>query len=166
MAGIKNMAWAFEKDPASTDRRRRAEVQGELYESNEKLNLLNKAVRKYKNLYIGESDDDDGKCSNMWLLHKEIQNRIERKTHHMVCWYTYLDRIGSCPSSPWCAWSSKASDRKLAAANFGSARASSRSYKNLQHAGNHCRCQDRRQRRLPNSSFQVRQVGWSMRSQR
>lgn len=62
MAGIKNMAWAFEKDPASTDRRRRAEVQGELYESNEKLNLLNKAVRKYKNLYIGESDEDDGKC--------------------------------------------------------------------------------------------------------
>lgn len=61
MAGIKNMAWAFEKDPASTDRRRRAEVQGELYESNEKLNLLNKAVRKYKNLYIGESDEDDGK---------------------------------------------------------------------------------------------------------
>lgn len=61
LAGIKNMAWAVEKDPSSTDRRRRAEVQGELYESNEKLNLLNKAVRKYKNLYIGESDDDDGK---------------------------------------------------------------------------------------------------------
>jgi hypothetical protein len=63
MAGIKNMAGAFDKNPSSVDRRRRAEVQSELSESVEKLNLLNKAVRKYKNLYIGESDEDDGKCN-------------------------------------------------------------------------------------------------------
>ncbi|KAI9285195.1 kinase-like domain-containing protein [Umbelopsis sp. AD052] len=68
LAGIKNMAWAVEKDPSSTDRRRRAEVQGELYESNEKLNLLNKAVRKYKNLYIGESDDDDDELETVPAL--------------------------------------------------------------------------------------------------
>ncbi|KAG2183559.1 hypothetical protein INT43_006565 [Umbelopsis isabellina] len=59
MAGIKNMAGAFDKNPSSVDRRRRADVQNELSESVEKLNLLNKAVRKYKNLYLGEGDDED-----------------------------------------------------------------------------------------------------------
>lgn len=60
MAGIKNMAGAFDRNPSSVDRRRRADVQSELSESVEKLNLLNKAVRKYKNLYLGEGDDEDG----------------------------------------------------------------------------------------------------------
>ncbi|KAJ2955208.1 hypothetical protein NQZ79_g8761 [Umbelopsis isabellina] len=57
--GIRKLASTFESDPSIVDRRRMAEVQGQLSESNEKINLLNKAVRKYKNLYIGEEDEDE-----------------------------------------------------------------------------------------------------------
>ena len=55
---IRHMADLFERDP-SGDRKRRSEIQGQLHESNEKLNLLKKALRKYKSLYIDEGDDDD-----------------------------------------------------------------------------------------------------------
>lgn len=59
--GTKKLAQAYGADPASqTDRRRRHEVSLNLAESNEKIALLKKAVQKYKNLYIGEGDDDDG----------------------------------------------------------------------------------------------------------
>ncbi|RUS13112.1 hypothetical protein BC937DRAFT_86329, partial [Endogone sp. FLAS-F59071] len=58
--GTKKLAHAYGADPASqTDRRRRHEVSLNLAESNEKIALLKKAVQKYKNLYIGEGDDDD-----------------------------------------------------------------------------------------------------------
>lgn len=55
--GIRKLASTFERDPSIVDRRRISEVQGQLSESNEKIKLLNKAVRKYKNLYIGEEDE-------------------------------------------------------------------------------------------------------------
>ncbi|GAB5590900.1 Serine/threonine kinase [Umbelopsis nana] len=58
--GIRKLASTFERDPSIVDRRRIAEVQSQLYESKEKIKLLNKAVRKYKNLYIGEEDEDEG----------------------------------------------------------------------------------------------------------
>ncbi|CAO3617229.1 unnamed protein product [Mucor fragilis] len=59
LAGIKTMADVMDRDPSLSDRRRRTELQGQMYESIEKLNLLTKALRKYKSLYIGEGDDDD-----------------------------------------------------------------------------------------------------------
>lgn len=59
LAGIKTMADVMDKDPSLSDRRRRLELQGQMYESIEKLNLLTKALRKYKSLYIGERDEDD-----------------------------------------------------------------------------------------------------------
>lgn len=59
LAGIKTMADVLDKDPSLSDRKRRHELQGQMYESIEKLNLLTKALRKYKSLYIGEGDDDD-----------------------------------------------------------------------------------------------------------
>lgn len=59
LGGIKTMADLLGRDPSSTDRKRRSELQGQMYESIEKLNLLTKALRKYKSLYIGEGDDDD-----------------------------------------------------------------------------------------------------------
>ncbi|KAG0175116.1 Serine/threonine kinase [Apophysomyces sp. BC1015] len=59
LAGFKNMATLLDKEPSITDRRNRGEVQGQLYESIEKLSLLNRALRKYKGLYIGEGDEDD-----------------------------------------------------------------------------------------------------------
>ncbi|GAA5799034.1 hypothetical protein HPULCUR_004443 [Helicostylum pulchrum] len=59
LAGIKTMADVLDRDPSLSDRKRRHELQGQMYESIEKLNLLTKALRKYKSLYIGEGDDDD-----------------------------------------------------------------------------------------------------------
>ncbi|KAI9474879.1 hypothetical protein BDB00DRAFT_943563 [Zychaea mexicana] len=59
LTGIKTMAAALERDPSAGDRRQRGEVQGQLYESIEKRNLLDKALKKYKGLYIGEGDEDD-----------------------------------------------------------------------------------------------------------
>lgn len=57
LAGIKTMADVVDRNPS--DRRRKTELQGQMNESIEKLNLLSKALRKYKSLYIGEGDDDD-----------------------------------------------------------------------------------------------------------
>lgn len=59
LAGIKTMADVMDRDPSLSDRRRRVELQGQMYESIEKLSLLTKALRKYKSLYIGEGDEDD-----------------------------------------------------------------------------------------------------------
>lgn len=59
LTAIKHMADLFEKDPSSENRKRKSEVQGQMYESIEKLNLLKKALRKYKSLYIDEGDEDD-----------------------------------------------------------------------------------------------------------
>ncbi|KAI8087822.1 kinase-like domain-containing protein [Gilbertella persicaria] len=59
LAGIKTMADVLDKDTSINDRKRRSELQGQMYESIEKLNLLTKALRKYKSLYIGEGDDED-----------------------------------------------------------------------------------------------------------
>ena len=59
LTGIKTMSAALERDPSNTHRQQRGEVQGQLYESIEKRNLLDKALKKYKGLYIGEGDEDD-----------------------------------------------------------------------------------------------------------
>ena len=59
LAGIKTMADVLDRDSSASDRRRRTELQGQMYESIEKLSLLTKALRKYKSLYIGEGDDED-----------------------------------------------------------------------------------------------------------
>ncbi|KAI9013351.1 kinase-like domain-containing protein [Phycomyces nitens] len=59
LAGIKTMAEVLDREPSLSDKRRRAEVQGQLTESTEKLILLKRALRKYKQLYIDEGDDDD-----------------------------------------------------------------------------------------------------------
>lgn len=66
LSGIKTMADVIERSGSSGDRRQRDEVQGQLYESVEKRNLLDRALKKYKGLYIGEGDEDDyGKCTFM-----------------------------------------------------------------------------------------------------
>lgn len=59
LAGIKTMVDVVDKDPSLNDRKRKAELQGQMNESIEKLNLLAKSLRKYKSLYIGEDDDED-----------------------------------------------------------------------------------------------------------
>ncbi|KAI7864786.1 kinase-like domain-containing protein [Spinellus fusiger] len=59
MAGIKTMAEVLDREPSLSDKRRRGEVQGQLNESIEKLSLLKRALRKYKQLYIDEGDEDD-----------------------------------------------------------------------------------------------------------
>ncbi|KAG1157612.1 hypothetical protein G6F37_006550 [Rhizopus arrhizus] len=57
LKGIKGMAEVLEK--STGDRRNRTDIQDKMYESMEKLSLLNSALRKYKSLYIGEGGDED-----------------------------------------------------------------------------------------------------------
>ena len=72
LAGIKTMAAALERNPSVNDRRQRGEVQGQLYESIEKRNWLDKALKKYKGLYIGEGDEDDyGMKRPFFFIHKQ-----------------------------------------------------------------------------------------------
>ncbi|KAI8364758.1 uncharacterized protein BYT42DRAFT_590338 [Radiomyces spectabilis] len=59
LTGFKSLADLLDRDPSSSDRKRKTEVQGQLYESMEKLALLKRSLRKYKSLYIGEGDEDD-----------------------------------------------------------------------------------------------------------
>ncbi|KAI8979406.1 hypothetical protein BDF20DRAFT_503174 [Mycotypha africana] len=58
LKGIKGMFEVMERNP-SADRRNRTELQDKMFESQEKLTLLNSALRKYKSLYIGEGGDED-----------------------------------------------------------------------------------------------------------
>ncbi|ORY97646.1 kinase-like domain-containing protein [Syncephalastrum racemosum] len=56
--GIRNFARALDRDQSRLDRRRRDEIRAEMSENQEKLDLLNQALKKYKELYIDEGDDD------------------------------------------------------------------------------------------------------------
>ncbi|KAI8350326.1 hypothetical protein EDC96DRAFT_577796 [Choanephora cucurbitarum] len=58
LKGIRGMVDVLERT-ASTDRKSRSEVQDKMSESQEKLTLLNSALRKYKSLYIGEGGDEE-----------------------------------------------------------------------------------------------------------
>jgi hypothetical protein len=58
LKGIRGMVNVMDLNP-STDRKSRTEVQDKMSESQEKLSLLNSALRKYKSLYIGEGGDED-----------------------------------------------------------------------------------------------------------
>jgi hypothetical protein len=57
--GIKTMADALDKQSGQADRKQRDEIKNQMHESIEKLALLNRALRKYKGLYIGEAEDED-----------------------------------------------------------------------------------------------------------
>ncbi|KAI9033803.1 kinase-like domain-containing protein [Phycomyces nitens] len=54
--GIRNLVVIFD---SATDRKRKAEILEKQNESHEKMGLLSNAVRKYKNLYLGDEDDVD-----------------------------------------------------------------------------------------------------------
>ncbi|KAI8330627.1 kinase-like domain-containing protein [Chlamydoabsidia padenii] len=57
--GTKTLADALDRQPAQTDRKQRDEIKNQMYESIEKLGLLNRALRKYKGLYIGEGEEEE-----------------------------------------------------------------------------------------------------------
>jgi hypothetical protein len=57
--GIRNLQLILENSSTTSDRRRKVELHEKQLESKEKMSLLNSAVRKYKNLYLGEEDDDE-----------------------------------------------------------------------------------------------------------
>ncbi|OAD65961.1 protein kinase C [Phycomyces blakesleeanus NRRL 1555(-)] len=54
--GIRNLALTLD---SATDRKRKSEILEKQNESHEKMGLLSNAVRKYKNLYLGDEDDVD-----------------------------------------------------------------------------------------------------------
>lgn len=63
--GIKTMGGALDRLGVQGDSKQRDEVKNQMYESIEKLSLLNQSLRKYKKLYIDEGDDEDyGKYIN------------------------------------------------------------------------------------------------------
>lgn len=57
--GIKNLYHLLERSTSTADRRRKAELLEKQLECTEKMALLNNAVKKYKDLYLGEEDEDD-----------------------------------------------------------------------------------------------------------
>ncbi|CAO3647232.1 unnamed protein product [Cunninghamella echinulata] len=57
--GIKTMSGALDRLGVQGDSKQRDEVKDQMYESIEKLGLLNQSLRKYKKLYIDEGDDED-----------------------------------------------------------------------------------------------------------
>ncbi|KAI8092460.1 uncharacterized protein BX664DRAFT_378375 [Halteromyces radiatus] len=58
--GIKNLSQTYNPhSSATTERRIKSEIQEKQAESNEKMSLLTTAVRKYKDLYLGEEEDVD-----------------------------------------------------------------------------------------------------------
>ncbi|ORZ06077.1 kinase-like domain-containing protein [Absidia repens] len=57
--GTKTLADALDRQPVQSDRKQRDEIKSQMYESIEKLGLLNRALRKYKGLYIGEGEEED-----------------------------------------------------------------------------------------------------------
>lgn len=63
-AGIEKMAKLYQDEG---DRKSRAEAEGRRIESNQKIQLLQRALRRYTDLHVGVGEDDaaDGKLSFM-----------------------------------------------------------------------------------------------------
>ncbi|KAI8877348.1 kinase-like protein [Backusella circina FSU 941] len=57
--GIRNLQHILENSTTTSDRRRKLELHEKQSESKEKMSLLNSAVRKYKNLYLGEEEEEE-----------------------------------------------------------------------------------------------------------
>ncbi|CEP16111.1 hypothetical protein [Parasitella parasitica] len=59
--GIRNLYNILDRSSSSSaaDRRRKAELHEKQLECSEKMTLLNNAVKKYKDLYLGEEEDED-----------------------------------------------------------------------------------------------------------
>ncbi|KAG0183950.1 Serine/threonine kinase [Apophysomyces sp. BC1034] len=58
--GIRNLVHTLEPNGSNAaERKRKLEIQEKQSESDEKMTLLTNAVRKYKNLYIGEDEEED-----------------------------------------------------------------------------------------------------------
>lgn len=58
--GIRNLYTLLDRTSSSTaDRRRKAELHEKQLECTEKMALLNNAVKKYKDLYLGEEDENE-----------------------------------------------------------------------------------------------------------
>jgi hypothetical protein len=64
--GTKTLADALDRQQsaAQNDRKQRDEIKNQMYESIEKLGLLNRALRKYKGLYIGEGEEEEEDYGN------------------------------------------------------------------------------------------------------
>jgi hypothetical protein len=57
-AGSERLAVLYRNDPSMGDKKNRAGVHGELLESNEKIVLLKRALKKYQQLFVPGMEDD------------------------------------------------------------------------------------------------------------
>lgn len=76
--GIKNLYHLLERSTSTADRRRKAELLEKQLECTEKMTLLNNAVKKYKDLYLGEEeeDEDDDEDDNTEV--EKIEENVEK----------------------------------------------------------------------------------------
>jgi hypothetical protein len=74
--GIKNLHQLLEHSTSTADRRRKAELHEKQLECNEKMTLLTNAVKKYKDLYLGEDDEEEQEQDE---VHKEEQVKEEEE---------------------------------------------------------------------------------------
>ncbi|KAI8095061.1 kinase-like domain-containing protein [Gilbertella persicaria] len=79
--GIRNLYQTLERTASSSasDRRRKAELQEKQMESREKMALLNHAVKKYKDLYLGEEEEEEEQEAQEQEKHlEELETRPVR----------------------------------------------------------------------------------------
>ncbi|OBZ84141.1 Protein kinase C-like 1 [Choanephora cucurbitarum] len=77
--GIRNLHQTLERTSTS-DRRRKTELQEKQLESSEKMSLLMNAVKKYKDLYLGEEEEEDETTAieEQQALEQELETRPVR----------------------------------------------------------------------------------------
>ncbi|GAN05515.1 candidate protein kinase C [Mucor ambiguus] len=82
--GIRNLYTILDRTSASSaaDRRRKAELHEKQLECSEKMTLLNNSVKKYKDLYLGEEDEEDEDESGE-TLSAEAAAKEEEKLEQM-----------------------------------------------------------------------------------
>lgn len=75
--GIRNLYTILDRTSSSTaDRRRKAELHEKQLECTEKMTLLNNAVKKYKDLYLGEEDEEN---ENEILDQEQQEEQLETR---------------------------------------------------------------------------------------
>lgn len=78
--GIRNLFKLLDNSNSAADRRRKADLQEKQLESIEKMTLLNNAVKKYKDLYLGEEEEDE---ENTEPVDAKLEEKEEEEEQRM-----------------------------------------------------------------------------------